>query len=373
MNAREQRQLRDARAALDAGRWAEAAAGYQKLVAASPPAAHGYGLALLRLGQTPIGIAMLQRAAAAEPANAAFHASLAEALAGADPKRALAHAARAAELEPLPATLRVLARLAYEQDALDALDDACARLPDHGRPYGLARPASSAPPAPLPGDLAHAAAFAAQANLRVIDDLLPDPAAWRAAALALPFRAVQYAGQNFPGRQTDGQPCRELMQRIATLLGRPVKWSSPDNGAYRLSLAGSTARADIHVDQPAAHSVRHHAGVLYLNPPQQCRGGTQFWRHRATGWERRPSAAELRQHGYASAADFQHRWLKRAEQAPFEALKAGRLDWEPLLEVPMRWNRLVVYRSDFFHSISDVFGSSPDDGRLVQLFFFETA
>jgi hypothetical protein len=40
--------------------------------------------------------------------------------------------------------------------------------------------------------------------------------------------------------------------------------------------------------------------------------------------------------------------------------------------VPMRHNRMVIYRGDFFHSIGEVFGSKMDDGRLVQLFFFET-
>jgi hypothetical protein len=31
----------------------------------------------------------------------------------------------------------------------------------------------------------------------------------------------------------------------------------------------------------------------------------------------------------------------------------------------------VFYRSHFFHSISDVFGTSREDARFVQLFTFE--
>ncbi len=45
--------------------------------------------------------------------------------------------------------------------------------------------------------------------------------------------------------------------------------------------------------------------------------------------------------------------------------------WQALLEVPMRHNRLIVYKGHYFHSISNVFGDTPENGRLVQLFFFE--
>jgi hypothetical protein len=45
--------------------------------------------------------------------------------------------------------------------------------------------------------------------------------------------------------------------------------------------------------------------------------------------------------------------------------------WECVLEVPMRFNRLIVYRSDFFHSIGELFGDRPENVRFVQLFFFE--
>jgi hypothetical protein len=55
----------------------------------------------------------------------------------------------------------------------------------------------------------------------------------------------------------------------------------------------------------------------------------------------------------------------------FSDLTQGRDQWDMLFEVPMRFNRLIVYRSDYFHAIGRVFGSGLPDGRLTQLFFFE--
>jgi hypothetical protein len=160
------------------------------------------------------------------------------------------------------------------------------------------------------------------------------------------------------------------MRRIARVLGRDIKWDSPDNGAFRVSPADATARCDIHVDSEVRTDI--FAAVLYLNLPEHCRGGTLFWRHRATGWERRPSPEQLAGRGYASFSQFEKRWMPVARQRPFGELQQERdAAWECLLEVPMRFNRLIVYRSDFFHSIGELFGERPEDSRFVQLFFFE--
>ncbi|WP_137938208.1 DUF6445 family protein [Chitinivorax sp. B] len=230
--------------------------------------------------------------------------------------------------------------------------------------------------APTPGTSISAQkaldALLAACDLHVIDDLLADSLAYRQQALALQFVAAPYAGQNYPGIQTTGQPCQPIMQIIADTLGKPIKFSSPDTGAFRISMVDSEARTDIHVDNEMAEATNQYAAVLYLNLPSQCQGGTTFWRHIETGWEARPDTATLGKAGYASFRTFQKRWLPRDKAIRFNDLKARRDGWQALFEIPMQHNRLVFYRSHFFHSISDVFGSDMEDGRLVQLFNFET-
>ena len=46
--------------------------------------------------------------------------------------------------------------------------------------------------------------------------------------------------------------------------------------------------------------------------------------------------------------------------------------WEVVDVVANKFNRLVLYRGDLFHSSLDYFGKDKYDGRLFQTFFFNT-
>jgi tetratricopeptide (TPR) repeat protein len=231
-------------------------------------------------------------------------------------------------------------------------------------------PTKTAGPAPSQDETQLQAACEAR-SLIIIDDFLSDAVAYRQRALQLAYpHSSNAAGINFPGRQSAAQPCAAIMQRLADALGRDVKWDSPDNGAFRISPADASARNDIHVDSDVRNEI--YAAVLYLSLPEHCRGGTTFWRHRATGWERRPAPDQLAAAGYASFKQFEQRWMPVNRLRPFSELQTQReADWERVLQVPMRFNRLIVYRSDYFHSIDELFGDRPENARFVQLFFFE--
>ncbi len=46
--------------------------------------------------------------------------------------------------------------------------------------------------------------------------------------------------------------------------------------------------------------------------------------------------------------------------------------WQHLMTVPMRFNRLILYRPWLWHSAGEAFGTSLEDGRLIQLVAFQT-
>ena len=222
-------------------------------------------------------------------------------------------------------------------------------------------------------DQAQYQAWLAELDLHVIDNFLPNFSEHRASVLALPLHAMRYAGQNYPGQQSDGQDCPAIMAEIARILGKTIKFASPDNGSVRLSLANAVAKSDIHADNESGDSFALYAAVLYLNLPEHCQGGTSFWRHQPTAWSRRQVQPELSAQGYASFKQFQQRHLPHnIGMQEFNQLAERRQEWQSVLEVSMRSNRLIIYRGDFFHSIGTVFGNNAQDGRLVQLFFFET-
>jgi tetratricopeptide (TPR) repeat protein len=395
------------------------------LAPAHPQVLHLLGVAYIGARQPDIGMAYIRRAIAADPMAAEFHRNLATALAAAQrwsevveeletccalrgddaqafadlaqaqisrgrPDEAAAPLDRALALSPDRADWHAaLARWHYERWNMStaveharralALQARLARTLNIGyvEPGGAGTIRSPRPEAMLevsselsPPDLERACS---ERDLLVIDDFLDNPLAYRAQALTLCAQQAQRdEHMNFPGVQTPSQPSEGLMQRVSDALGRALKWDSVDHGALRLSVAGDSARADVHVDSPTINNI--FGGVLYLTLPQHCRGGTSFYRHRKSGWDRRPDASAMRAAGYESFLDFQRRNLRPNRTEPFARLRQQRDDiWERILEVPMRFNRLIVFRSDFFHAITELFGEDAENGRLVQLLHFEAA
>ena len=406
------------------GRLQEALPLYQAVLAAAPAnpdALHLTGVCYLNLGMPDLGIAFLRQAIAKHLGAADYRVNLANALLRRGQlAQAATELAQACALQPADAEARAtlagvqlalghtelaeasyaqaiaagperaewhaaLARLQYQRWAsVEALASA-ARASElsgstgQGPVMGFAQPGAIKQRPPVIGALRYTPALseadlaraAAERDLLVVDDFLPDPGAARQQALQLCERtAVRRAGANYPGLQTPAQPCGDAMQRIADWLGQGLKWDSPDHGAVRCSLAADAVRADVHVDSPTLPNI--YGGVLYLSLPEHCEGGTSFYRHRATGWSGRPDMATLNAAGHDSFAAFQERHLPSNRQRSFAEWQSERdANWDWLFEVPMRFNRLVIFRSDFFHAISGLFGTALSNGRLVQLFHFE--
>src|SRR3546814_16527372 len=66
-----------------------------------------------------------------------------------------------------------------------------------------------------------------------------------------------------------------LTEAVSRLVGEPLKPMPPteSHAKFRITLAGDVGRATVHVDSS------HWSGILYLSRPEDCRGGTEFFRH----------------------------------------------------------------------------------------------
>jgi hypothetical protein len=125
----------------------------------------------------------------------------------------------------------------------------------------------------------------------------------------------------------------------------------------RLTRASDNEPGRIHVD-PSVWS-----GILYLSRPEDCRGGTEFYRHIPTGTDEVPRKAEqINALGYAASAEMSHQILEKDG--------GDRSKWELTMTVPMRFNRLVLLRPWLWHTSGPGFGDSVENGRLVYLMFF---
>jgi hypothetical protein len=194
-------------------------------------------------------------------------------------------------------------------------------------------------------------------SLIVIDDFLADPEVLRARALTLNYAMPgPYPGRNSVERvKLEG-----LEEQVSSLVQEPLCEPNPleSHGKCRLTLASDNQVAKIHVD-PSFWS-----GILYLNRPEDCRGGTEFFRHVATGTDQVPITIEgINAMGYSSYQAMSDQILSK------DAL--DRSKWEHTMTVPMRFNRLVLLRPWLWHTSGPGFGNSVENGRLVYLMFFK--
>lgn len=196
-------------------------------------------------------------------------------------------------------------------------------------------------------------------SLIVVDDFLspPDALGLREAGLRLTYPDQDGA---FPGRNSlERLQIEGLSEAASRLVNEPLQLINPlqSHGKFRLTLAGDVGRAKVHIDRS------HWSGILYLSRPQDCQGGTEFFRHRRTNTDRMPlNAAELAQLGYANA-----------EQAHSDIIERDSNDdsqWEMTMRVPMRFNRLILLRPWLWHTAGQAFGDNAENGRLIYLMFF---
>ncbi len=194
--------------------------------------------------------------------------------------------------------------------------------------------------------------------LFVIDDFLRNPDEMRKQALGLNY-SVQ---GRFPGlNSTEKIDLPWLNEAVSTIIRQPVytPWASDfSHASCRLSLASDDKPGRIHID-PSQLS-----GILYLSRPEDCQGGTEFFRHKRSGTDRLPMTKEqLTEAGYSSYEELQHDILEK------DAL--DRSKWERTMTVPMRYNRLILLQPHYWHTSGPGFGDGVENGRLIYVMFFK--
>src|SRR3546814_15399363 len=124
-----------------------------------------------------------------------------------------------------------------------------------------------------------------------------------------------------------------LTGAVSRLVGEPLKPMPPthSHAKFRITLASDVGRAKVHVDSS------HWSGILYLSRPEDCRGGTEFFRHIPTNNERAPyDDAELAALGYAQRKRLLSEVIHRDGTADSEE--------EMTMGFPVPINRLVRLR-----------------------------
>jgi hypothetical protein len=186
-------------------------------------------------------------------------------------------------------------------------------------------------------------------SLIVVDNFYNDPIQMRKNVLASTF----FVTGNFPGRRTLSFATDELKQDIQQYLRDPIvdfrtdKHPSNYNGCFQITTAQN--RSWVHVDGETSW-----AGVLFLTPFAPESSGTNFYRFHD---------------GTKNKAD-QDMMQNRAQT---DEASQDLTKWVKVDTIGNVFNRLVLFDSNRFHMSADYFGSTLDNGRLFQVFFFNTS
>jgi len=175
----------------------------------------------------------------------------------------------------------------------------------------------------------------------VVDDFYTDPDSVRSFALDQP---LSLHPNNHKGIRSDNvYRFAGLKERFEQLLGTPIHgWETyGTNGCFQINVAGE--QAVYHADGQT------YAGVLFLTPGAPGAAGTKFYRSKSG--VRKPTPAnhdEVFQGGFYDSTRF-----------------------EQLDAVGNVYNRLVLFDAKLIHAADTYFGKTNQDGRLIQLFFFD--
>jgi hypothetical protein len=194
-------------------------------------------------------------------------------------------------------------------------------------------------------------------TLLQVDEFTPDAVQVRTEIIA-----DRFASQTGPdGCEYTGICQRQMphwFERISEAIERPV---IPRLSFFRLNLNGELPHSWVHSDDICAR----YAGILYLNAPEQCKGGTAFWRHEGLNLDAMPDFAQM------SVTEAHTRWFNSMMNREWKDLTF----WDQVGFVGMKFNRFISYPTSRFHSRYpfEGFGSGPADGRLVWTCFYDIA
>jgi len=198
-------------------------------------------------------------------------------------------------------------------------------------------------------------------KLIIVDDFLGQAQQLRDLALAQDYPGLE-EDTYFPGKNSQfAQQINGLTERVSAIVGEPLR---PAEGAahckFRMAMEGDKGSASVHIDDA------HWSGMLYLSKPEDCQGGTDFFRHIPTNTDHAPLSQD----------DFAKLGISSVQQMWDEILWPHTNDtskWEHLMRVPMRFNRLALFRPQQWHDAGPGFGNCPDNARLVYMMFFKSA
>lgn len=183
-------------------------------------------------------------------------------------------------------------------------------------------------------------------NLIIADNFYYHPDEIRNFALSQEFSVRG----NYPGLRTKSflnDSHKEVINALVShAAGGVTDWLLDENGdgyTGAFQICTSMDRTWVHSDYNNMW-----AGVCYLTPDAPLSAGTALYRHKKSRERESIGQKDYGEDGYDLTK------------------------WELVDKIGNIYNRLILYPGNLFHASIDYFGTTLQDGRLFQTFFFNT-
>lgn len=194
-----------------------------------------------------------------------------------------------------------------------------------------------------------------KANLIIIDNFYSNPYKTREFILTQEFKIRG----NYPGQRTVSFATEELKNSIekfvfpfgGKITNFPIgKKSKNDNDNYNGAFQFTTSRdrSWFHCD-----GWNNWGGIVYLTPNAPLNSGTGFYQYE--DGTKSEKETKIRKND------------KLVGEHSQDVTK-----WKLVDKAANVFNRLILFNSKLYHSSMDYFGTTKEDGRLFQCFFFDT-
>jgi len=182
-------------------------------------------------------------------------------------------------------------------------------------------------------------------NIIIIDNFYTNVDATREFILKQPFNITG----NFPGKRTESFATDEVKKIFEKEIGRKISyWPEIYNGAFQYTTKN--------IDSWIHRDLTTWAAILYLTPDAPLSSGTGFFRHKRTGIENK----------------YQYDKSEKNIQEELDCDSNNLKKWDMIDYVGNKYNRLVLFQGSRNHRSMEYFGENKYDGRLFQLWFFDT-
>jgi len=180
-------------------------------------------------------------------------------------------------------------------------------------------------------------------RLFVVDNFYRDPDQVRAYALSLDFQPDL---RWYKGLRTTTRWAPENLRRaFEHIIGESIQdWAGGYNGVFQITTAQDP--------QVYHNDTQRWAAMIYLTPQAPISAGTRLHRSRVTGVSH----------------------LSEGQEAIDQTFQGDFYDgtrFDTVADAGNVYNRLVIMDARHIHSAGTYFGNTPENGRLVHLFFFD--